>query len=866
MVNSTKRGAKQTAYRILVSSSAALLSQDNGDLWDSGKVNSGQSVHVNYAGIPPSSRQTCFWKVQVYDQDGQISSWSQTASWTMGLLRPSDWRGQWIGKDEVASPETRRLPVRMLRKDFTARSNITRATVYFCGLGLSELYVNGEKIGDAVLSPGLSHYTKRAMYVTYDVTSHIKYGANALGILLGNGRYYQPRSRDFGYGYPKMLLQMEIDYADGTRETVVSDSTWRLTTNGPIHANNEFDGEEYDARREFPGWANAGFDDAAWPPAQVVTAPGGVLSAQMAEPIRVTGLLKPVKITEPKPGIFIYDMGQNMVGWCRLTVHGPAGTAVRLRHAETLLPDGTLYLDNLRSAKVTDIYTLKGSGEEMYEPRFTYHGFRFVEVTGYPGQPSLTSIEGRVVNDDLASTGSFACSNPTINDIYRIVLWGTRGNYRSIPTDCPQRDERQGWLGDRSAESRGESYFFDVAAFYTKWLQDMADSQLDNGSLCDVSPAYWPRYKDNVTWPSSAVIIPGMLYDQYGDVRILERHYPVMVKWVDRMSRYVTNGIIACDRYGDWCVPPEDPKLIHSKDPARITSAVMLATPYFYHDLTLMARYATLLNRPADAQRYLAQAETLKSALNARYYNPVSGFYDNGTQTASVLPLMFDMVPADERSRVFGHLVKKITEETKGHVGTGLIGGQWLNRVLTAGGRADIPYGFATHRDYPSWGYMVAKGATTVWELWNGDTADPSMNSGNHLMLAGDLVIWFYETLAGIAPDPADPGFKHIIMKPVPVGDLSFVKASHRSPYGMIISEWSLKNGRFDWNVTVPPNSTATVYVPASSASIVTVDGKPIADTQGIKLVHEKNGAVVLDIESGSYRFTSQNVQSIVQQ
>lgn len=500
----------------------------------------------------------------------------------------------------------------------------------------------------------------------------------------------------------------------------------------------------------------------------------------MAEPIRVTGTLRPVALTEPKPGVFIFDMGQNLVGWCRLTVRGPAGTCVALRHAETLLPDGTLYMANLRGAKVTDLYTLKGGGKELYEPRFTYHGFRYVEVTGFPGRPTPAAIEGCVVNDDVASAGAFTCSQPTLNAIYRNTLWGVRGNYRSMPTDCPQRDERQGWLGDRSAESKGESYLFDIAALYAKWLRDMADSQKENGSISDVCPPYWPLYTDNVTWPSTAVLAPGTLYDQYGDARILERHYPAMAKWMG-----------------------------------------------------------------------------LKAALNAKYYKPELGYYDNGSQTACVLPLAFGMVPPAERGRVFGHLVKKIAEETRYHVGTGLIGGQWLNRVLTDNGRADLAYRLAANTTYPSWGYMAEKGATTVWELWNGDTADPAMNSGNHVMLVGDLVIWFYETLAGIASDPAQPGFKHIVMRPQPLGDLSFVKASHRSPYGLVASEWRRQDGRFDWRVTVPPNATATVYVPAAGADAVTEGGRPLAKAQGVKLLRTESGAVVLAVESGSYRFAA---------
>jgi alpha-L-rhamnosidase len=1017
---SGERGQKQTAFRVLVASSAEKLAKDTGDLWDSGKVASSQSIHVNYVGAALKSRQECFWKVCVWDKDGKRSGWSQPARWSMGLLQPTDWEGKWIGKDEVEKsvvlqgtdwiwfpegnpppgiryfrrvvelpanraiksarlivaadnlsvifvngskignvatanassgfdvaallqpgrnvlavsvenlgdspnpagllallkiefttgaplvlatdaswktagaessgweqpafdeaswvpakklgpagmqpwgatfePDDRRLPAHWLRKEFHLAPKIRRATVSYSGLGLSELYLNGKKVGDEVLSPGLTDYSKRAFYVTHEVTDLVKRGDNAIGVVLGNGRFFSPRLRSpmltANYGFPKLLLQMRVEYADGSVVTnVVSDETWKLTTVGPIRANNEYDGEEHDARMELTGWAKPGFDDSRWERPQLVAAPGGEIVPQMIAPIRVTGTLKPVKISEPQPGVFIYDMGQNMVGWCRLEVSGPGGTQISLRFSETLQPDGTLYLDNIREAKVTDRYTLKGGGTEIWEPRFTYHGFRFVEVRGWPGRPTLESLEGRVVNDDLASAGEFSCSQPMINRIYQNILWGVRGNYRSLPTDCPQRDERQAWLGDRSAECRGETYLFNIAALYAKWTQDMTDAQKSSGSIPDVCPPYWPLYNDSVTWPSSAVIIPGTLRDQYADQGLIARQYPSMVKWIDYMSRFITNGIISKDSYGDWCVPPEDPKLIHSNDPARKTEPALIATSYFHYCLKLMAGYAMQLGKPADAGRFTALAEQLKAALNEKFYNHEKGFYDNGTQTACVLPLAFNMVPPDQRARVFDHLVKKITEESRGHIATGLIGGQWLNRVLTAGGRPDLAFGFVTNTAYPSWGYMAEQGATTIWELWNGNTANPAMNSGNHVMLVGDLVIWLYENLAGIAPDPARPGFKHILMCPQPVGGLRWVKASHDSPYGWIASEWRIEGGKFWWKITVPANTTATVSLPAGDNGAVSESGRPLGHTAGVRVLRVEANAIACEVSSGSYEF-----------
>ncbi len=1024
------RGQCQTAYQVLVATSDNALSSNEGDLWDTGKVASGQSLNLVYAGRPLASEQACWWKVRVWDEAGEPSDWSESALWTMGLLKSNDWQAKWIGLDEppasaAASPlvkanaqwiwypgekalsaapvgtryfrrifdlpadrpivsaelvlagdnefatavngahagqgnkyqiaavmdvtksvragrnvvaawvknagqgpnpagligmlqvefetgdpiviptdgqwlsvnresgtwtaleyddsqwkkaevltaagggpwgqvtvgdESRTLAARMLRKEFSAADSITRAMVYYSGLGLSELYVNGKKVGDHVLSPALTDYTKQVPYLTFDVTRQITQGDNAVGVWLGNGRYYAPRATvptgTVSYGFPKLLLQLVIDYADGSRQIVVSDRSWKITTDGPIVANNEYDGENYDARREMPGWDQTGFDDSAWQAARVVSAPAGKLTTPMLDPIRVTEHIRPRKITEPEPGVFIYDLGQNLVGWCRLRVAGPAGTVVRLRHAETLQTNGMLDVRNLRGAKVTDVYTLKGQGTETYEPRFTYHGFRFVEMIGFPGRPPLDAIVGCVVNDDLKTAGTFACSQPTINQIYSNIVWGVRGNYRSIPTDCPQRDERQGWLGDRSAECKGESFMFQNGPLYAKWVQDMIDSQKETGSVSDVCPAYWPFYSDNVTWPASLVIVPGMLYEQFGDARTIRVAYPSMVKWIDFMSSFVTDDdIMPRDNYGDWCVPPEDPQLIHSKDPARKTAGPILGTTYFYYCLNLMTRYATMLDRPADAKRFAALAQRLKKGLNAKYLRRGLGQYDNGAQTTSVLPLAFDMVPDDERKAVFDHLIDKITHETNGHVGTGLVGGQWLSRVLTDGGRPDLVYGFATTTDYPSWGYMVKKGATTIWELWNGDTADPAMNSGNHVMLVGDLVIWFYENLAGIQADPTQPAFKHIIMKPLLVGDLKFVKATHESPYGLITSRWERDGQELHWQITVPPNTTATVWVPAQKNARLRESGQAIRNVPGLRQLRREAGHVVLRMLPGTYRF-----------
>lgn len=1030
LLESDERGTVQTAYRILVSSSEETLARDEGDLWDSGRVESDQSVHVAYAGRPLQSRQSCFWKVRTWDNHGNASKWSKSARWSMGMLAQSDWKASWIGLDggdnpdyladarwiwlnyelarmgataflrravtipdrgeitggrlTIAAPgvfavwvngigvaagrrtifapvseidvdrhlrpgqntialsvsasnsadqpsalicalsvdfdageslvvssdatwraapveaegwqspgfddsawpaavelgangaapfprlrgdEYRRLPARMLRREFNAPCGIRRAMVYVCGLGLSELYINGSKIGDRVLSPGLTDYNKRCLYVTYDVTRHLFEGANAIGVILGNGRFFAPRrSAPTGtvtYGYPKLLLQMEIENDDGSVQTIVSDGSWKITDDGPIRENNEYDGEVYDARREMDGWSEPGFDDSKWQPAQIMEKPGGALSAELAEPIRATQTLRPIAVTNPNSGVYIFDMGQNMVGWCRLRVKGSRGTRVHMRHAETLTPAGTLYLDNIRSAKATDTYILKGGEAEVYEPRFTYHGFRYVELTGFPGKPDLSAIEGIVVHDAIERTGEFSCSSRLVNRIFRNIVWGVRGNYRSIPTDCPQRDERQGWFGDRAQVSKGETYIFDTAALYTKWLHDMRDSQLPDGSLPDLAPAFWPFYTNSVTFPTAYVVIPGHLHNAYGDMRILQTHYASIKRWIDKASAVLIGDLMPNDTYGDWCVPPESPEMIHSADPNRVTDPQLVATAYFYHAVRTIARYATILGERDDAARYSELADRVRDAFNTRFYNPDAGCYGNGTQTSHVLPLAFGLVRDEDRERVFARLVDSITANGF-HIGTGMIGGQWLMRVLSDNGRSDLAWKLATQTTYPSWGYMVKCGATTIWELWNGDRGDPLMNSGNHVMQIGDLLTWLYEYAAGIAPDESCPGYRHVIMWPCVVGCFKSAKARHKSMYGWIVSDWKIANGDFEWRIELPANTSATIFVPAVDADSVVESGVPASGAAQVRFLRMEADRAIFEIGSGRYLFRSARVARAV--
>ncbi len=866
---SNQRGIKQAAYELFVSSSLKKLNENIPDVWDSKKILSDQSIQIIYEGKPLVSNQKYFWKVKVWDQNGG-SHMSDVAFWTTGLLCESDWKAKWIGLDKAVGEDNPKashsiLSARMLRHEFILEKKIKSATAFISGLGLFELYLNGEKIGNQVLAPGLTEYDKRAFYMTFDVTKYLHPAKNAIGVMLGNGRFFAPRAakQTRTYGFPKVICQIVVQYEDGTAKTIITDGSWKLTANGPIRKNNEYDGEYYDARMELKDWNKINFDDTKWMNAELVEKPCKTLVAQPNEPIRIMDEITPVSVKEVKPGTFIFDMGQNMVGWVELFAKGKKGEKVSLRFAETLKEDETLFLANIRSAEVTDTYILKGEGEEKWEPRFTYHGFRFVEITGFPGKPALSSIKGKVIHDALEATGFFTCSNSLINSIYKNAYWGTRGNYRSMPTDCPQRDERQGWMGDRSAECTGESYLFDISKLYNKWVTDMRDAQRISGSLPDVAPSYWPIYSDNTTWPGTFLFASEMLYNQYGDLKVIETNYPAMQKWIDYMSQFLSHGLMPKDTYGDWCVPPEDLKLINSSDPLRITSSEYIGTAYFYYELTLMRKFAHLLGKEEDAAKYTKTAEGMKSAFNKRFLDPTEIKYSNNTCTANILALTFDLVPAEYREKIIDKLLQKILSENAGHIGNGLIGGQWLMRTLTYTGHADVAYTLASQKTYPGWGYMVEHGATTIWELWNGDSGDPGMNSGNHVMLLGDLIIWYYENLAGIKADPDAPAFKHINMKPYALGDLTYVDASYHSIYGKIKSRWKLGNGQFKWDVTIPANTTATVYVPTLNKEEVMEGNQPASKVDGIKFIKREDNRAVFEIKSGTYSFTSNGVKKI---
>jgi len=858
-LSSEKRNVQQTGYQILVATSKDNLNKNVGDVWNSGKVESDQSLHVTFKGSALQPDKYYYWKVKTFTNDGE-SEWSNPAFFTVAYLNKNDWKATWIGYDKAFPWDSlttwSRLSARYFRKEFFTTKKIKKVFAHIVGLGMYELYINGKKIDDRVLAPAPTDYRKTVFSNTFDVTEKVKDGQNAIGVVLGNGRFftmrqnYKPKKIN-NFGFPKLLLQFDIVYADGTSQLVVSDQSWKFTADGPIRMNNEYDGEEYDATKELGDWSDVNYKDANWLKPMLVKAPEGKVVPQPNPAMKVMKTIQPVSIKQLNDSVHILDMGQNFSGWLQLKAKGNRGQRIKLRFAESLQNDGSLYVANLRDAKVTDVYTLKGGDEETWHPRFVYHGFRFVEITNYPGTPTVADFEGQLIFDQMQTTGTLTTSNETINQIVKNAWWGIASDYKGMPVDCPQRNERQPWLGDRAQGAYGESFLFGNSSLYAKWLDDIEQAQTPEGAIPDVAPAFWNYYSDNVTWPGTYILVADMLHHQYGDQQSIVKHYASMKKWMGYMkSRYMKDFIVTKDKYGDWCVPPEDLKMIRSQDSTRTTKGELLATAYYYKLLQIMKNFATISGNNADVASYDQLANNVKKAFNDKFFKADLNQYDNGTITANLLPLYFNIVPETKRQQVFDNIIKKLNADNM-HISTGVIGTQWLMRGLTENNRSDAAFKLASNTTYPSWGYMIANGATTIWELWNGNTANPKMNSQNHIMLLGDLLIWMFEDLGGIKA--AKPAFKEIEMKPAFNAGLNSSKASYNSSYGAIKSEWEQTNGKIKWHIEVPANTNAIVHIPAKSVKDITESGKTI--TSDIQLIRFEKGDAVLKIGSGIYSF-----------
>lgn len=855
---SPKRNVVQKAYQILVASTTEKLAQNDGDLWNSGKVSSDESIHVAYNGEKLTSRMKAYWKVKVWTTTGE-SEWSATNSWTMGLLNYKDWPKGWIGFDRAFPWDNiktdSRLSARYFRKEFQSTKKVKSATASIIGPGLYQLYLNGKKVGEEVLTPSPTDYNKNVKYNTYDVTTYLQEGKNAVGVILGNGRFFAMRQNEKPYkiktfGFPKMLLNIHIVYSDGSTTNIDTDDSWKGTADGPIRANNEYDGEEYDATKEATGWNKAGFDDSKWLKAEFVQEPSGTMEAQMNENMRVMNTLKPVAVKAISGGRFILDMGQNMVGWLQIKVKGQKGKQLKMRFAESLQENGELFTANLRNAKCTDLYTFKGSEPELWEPTFAYRGFRYVELSGLNYTPNLSDFTGKMIYDKMNTAGTFETSNALINQIFKNAWWGIAGNYKGIPIDCPQRNERMPWLGDRGAVAHGENFLFDNGRFYAKWLQDIRNAQKEDGAIPDVAPAFWRYYSDNMSWPGSIVLITEMLYKQTGDVHAVAENYPAIKKWLAYMQdRYMKDNILTKDSYGDWCMPPVTVEAGRGKSADKKYPSDLISTAYYYHFTQLMMQFSKISGNEGDYKDYEALGDKIKAAFNQRFYNE-KGFYGDNNLTDNIIPLYFGMVPEKHIDQVFKNIVYTVEVTNKGHLSNGLVGVQWLMRCLNDYGRPDLAYTIATQKTYPSWGYMIDNGATTIWELWNGNTADPKMNSQNHVMMLGDLLIWYYENLAGIKAE--SPAFKKVSMKPEMIAGLDHVNASYQSAYGLIKSDYTKTTGKFTWKVSIPANTSATLFIPAKNKQAVTENSGSIKDLKFIKL--EKDRAIY-EVGSGDYEF-----------
>ena len=877
------RAQFQSAYQILVASSLAALEADRAEMWNSGRAESDTSVNVEYAGRELSSGGIYYWKVRTWDNAGTASPYSDAATFQMGLLRPEDWGADWIGApEELAGCQP------LLRNHFVVDKAVASATAFISGLGYYELRLNGRKVGDHVLDPGWTDYDKRLLYVTYDVRTYLRPGSNAIGVMLGNGWYCTPRWN----GRPKMLLRLQIDFVDGTSAQVVSsgNSGWQVLP-GPITANSIYDGETYDARLEQPGWdlpADAG--DAAeapgpdgcgppsWLDALKVEAPAGVLTPQLMEPIKVIEELRPVAVTNPKPGVYVYDIGQNMAGWARLRVAGPRGTSVTMRFAETVYDDGTVNQENLRAAKCIDTYILAGPSPESaahytaahqdpsssaplgpletYAPRFTYHGFRFVQVEGFPGVPDADSITGCVVRSAVDQIGSFECGNPLLNQLHRNIVWTEAGNLHSLPTDCPQRDERMGWLNDMTVRTEEALHNFGMGTFYAKWENDIEDTQdVATGAIADTAPFLWGnRPADPVC--SCFLLLPWFLYLHFGDQEVLKQHYPAMKLWVKCLESKMENGLVGYSHWGDWaspmayCVPQGTGGAVSA-----ITPGKLMSTGFLYYDAVLISRMARALGYAGDEEEYAALAARIGQNFNDAFYDGETGNYASGSQGANTFALFLGLVPEAGRAAVLDNLVRDVVETHQTHLTTGNICTKFIMEVLTDAGHIDVAYAIATQTTYPSWGYMIAQGATTVWERWEYATGG-AMNSHSHPMYA-TVGSWFYKALAGINTDVRGPGFRRMTVKPHFPRALDQVSASLKTVRGLVKSSWERADA-LELTVSIPGNSEAEVWVPGTLAPVsVYESGELLCPNADLRLlsVRSEGEYLIFGIGSGDYKF-----------
>jgi alpha-L-rhamnosidase len=850
LVQSSRRGESQTACQILVASSERLLAGDSGDLWDSGRLEGGDPIGVVYQGRALSSGEFCYWKVRVWDVDGKPSSWSKPAAWSMGLLQQGDWTGDWIGYDKLRQAGVSLPPPPYLRKEFVVTKPVRRAMLYATALGLASVHLNGRLVSEDRFLPGWTDYTKRVLYRAYDVTKLVKRGKNAVGAILADGWY----SGYVGYGghrdhygtKPRFRAQLQIEYADGSAETVATGPDWKASS-GAVREADFLMGETFDARL-INKWDQPGFDDSQWEPVVTGAEMSPLIQAHPGPPVRAFAGIAPKKMTQPSAGVYVFDMGQNFAGVARLKISGKTGQKITLRFAERLQPDGNIYTANLRGAKTTDTYFCRGHGTETWEPHLTYHGFQYVEVTGLARRPSTGTITGIALSSATTDAGSFACSDPMLNHLATNIYWTQRANFIDIPTDCPQRDERLGWMGDAQVYLRAATLHEDVQSFFTKWLVDVQDGQRADGEYPMVAPVKVAGDDGGPAWADAGVICPWTIYQVYGDTRVLERHYDSMARFIEFCQHRSKPDLLPPDKFhcfGDW---------LNIKDE---TPNTVICTAYFAHSTHLMAQIAQVLGRTDDAVKYNDLFGRIKAAFN-RAYVAADGRIEGDTQTDYALALSFGLLDEERQKQAAQYLVENI-KKRNWHLATGFIGTKSLMLALAQIGRNDVADLLIHNDTFPSWGFSIKQGATSIWERWDGWTPekgfqDPGMNSFAHYSF-GAVYQWMVENFGGIHSD--GPAYKKILIAPQPDDRLTFADTTYASIRGPIETHWTKKGNGLRLKVVIPANTTATVILPGAATRSVYESGRLASHSPGVKFVRMQGDAAVYEVVSGQYDFVT---------
>jgi alpha-L-rhamnosidase len=863
-LQSKQQSVLQTAYRILVADEENLLKKNIGNVWDSKQIKSSASIQVTYSGKTLQSAKKYFWKIQVWDNKGNASVWSSTGHWQMGLLQVKDWsNAKWIGYEEINDtaiiaphvhqsgkkawgPRKDILP--FLRKEFAVAKKIKQATVFICGLGHFELSINGKKIGDHFLAPGWTNYSKHAQYVTFDVTTNLQQGKNAIGVMLGNGFYYIPSERyrkmTGAYGYPKLITKTLIEFADGTKQEIISDQSWK-TDKSPIIYSSIFGGEDYDANLFQQDWNKSGFNDAGWKNVIITKGPA-LLESQMNEPVKVMQQLPTQTKRELKAGVTLYDLGQNFSGVPSITVKGNKGDTVKLICGELINEDGTA---NQKATGSPSFFTyiLKGDGEESWHPLFTYTGFRYVEVHCLPKEnnqslPQVIKLEGLHIRNAAATVGSFSCSNDLFNRTHTLIDWAIKSNMVSVFTDCPHR-EKLGWLEETHLVGTSVHYNYDVAALNKKVIKDMKNAQYANGKIPEIAPeftVFTPPFDESPEWGSASIIYSWYNYQWYGDKETLLQSYDMMKAYVLYLKSKANNNILS-HGLGDWFdIGPNKSGF------AQMTKMGVTATATFYYDLNIMIKIATMLKKTDDIKFYQRLAADVKTAFNKTFFDPIKMQYDSSSQTANAMALYMGLVEDKNKQAVVDALIREIKSRNNA-LTAGDIGYRYVLKALEQAGRSDVIFDMNYRDDVPGYGFQLKHGATALTESWQ---AYESV-SNNHFML-GHLMEWFYAGLAGIKQTENSVAYKEIMIKPEVVGDVTHAKANFQSPYGLIKSEWTKTATNFELNVEVPANSTAVVYLPARNGQTVLLNEKKTTITS-------KNGRAIVKIGSGVYKFTVSN-------